>query len=66
MTNNVQGNSHQTISAISQQKLYKPEEVAWYVLNGEKEEPKAKNALLSEALIQIWWKNQKIYRQAKM
>ena len=25
MTNNIQGNSHQTILAISQQKLYKPE-----------------------------------------
>ena len=28
-------------------------------------EPITKNTLLSKALIQIWWKNQKLYRQAK-
>ena len=65
MTSSIQMKTQWDCQLISQQKLHKPEEVAWYALNAEKEEPKTKNALPNEALIQIWWRNQKIYRQAK-
>ena len=49
MTNNVQGNSHQTISAISQQKLYKPEGNGSY----EREETITKNILPRKTLLHI-------------
>ena len=39
--------------------------LAWYIQNDEREKPKAKNTLPSKALIQIWRRNQKVYRQAK-
>ena len=40
--------------------------MAWYILSDEREEATTKNTLLSKTLIQIWWKNQKLYRQAKV
>ena len=35
------------------------------ILSDEREEPTTKNMLLSKAVIQIWQRNQKLYRQAK-
>ena len=51
---------------ISQQKLYKPEENGMIYLTDEREEPTTKNTLPSKTLIQIWWRNQKFSRQAKV
>ena len=31
----------------------------------EREKPITKSTLLSKGLIQIWWRNQKLYRQAR-
>lgn len=39
------------------------EGVAWYFLSDEREKPTS-NTLHSKALVQIWWRNQKLYRQA--
>ena len=36
-----------------------------YTLKNERENPKTKNTLPSKDLIQIQWRNQKLYRQAK-
>ena len=38
--------------------------IAQYILSNEREKPTTKNTLPSKALIQIWQKNQKLYRQA--
>ena len=40
--------------------------MAWYIWNDEKEELIAKNTLPSKTLVQIWWRNQKLSRQAKV
>ena len=39
--------------------------VAWYIKSDDREEPTAKNSLPSKVLIQIQWRNQKLYRGAK-
>ena len=53
MTNNVQGNSHQTISAISQQKLYRPERNGKiYLLSTEREKPTTMITIPIKDLIQ--------------
>ena len=36
-----------------------------YIWGDEEEETKTKNTLPSKALIHIWWRDQKLYRQAK-
>ena len=36
-----------------------------YISINEREKPTTKNILTSESLIQIRWRNQKLYRQAK-
>ena len=51
---------------ISQQKLYKPEGMKWYIKSDEREELTTKNTLPRKTLIQIWWRNQKLSRQAKV
>ena len=40
--------------------------MAWYIYSEEREEPANKNSLPSKTVIQIWWKNKKLYRQAKV
>ena len=37
-----------------------------YIPSYEREEPTTKNTLLSKTLLQIWWRNQKLSRQAKV
>ena len=70
MTNNRQVNSHQTISWFLNRNSTSQRE--WhdiFKLNlkfNETEEPTTKNTLPSKTLLQIWWKNQKISRQAKV
>ena len=40
--------------------------MAWYILRDERKEPTTKNTLPSNTLLQIWWRNQKLSRQAKV
>ena len=40
--------------------------MAWYIKSGERKEPTTKNTLWSKTLLQIWWRNQKLSRQAKV
>ena len=40
--------------------------MAGYVWSDEREEPATKNTLTSKTLIQIWWRNQKLSRPAKV
>ena len=40
--------------------------VAECVLSDEKEKPTTKNTLLSKHIIQIWGRNQKLFKQAKV
>ena len=52
MTNNIQG--------------YKPEGNGKIIWSDEREELTTKNTLLSRALVEIWWRNQKLSRQVKV
>ena len=40
--------------------------MAWYIKCDEREEPTIKNTLPSKTLFQIWWRNQKPSRWAKV
>ena len=40
--------------------------MAWYTLRDERKEPTTKNTLPSKTLLQVWWRNQKLSRQAKV
>ena len=40
--------------------------MAWYILGDEREDATTKNTLFSMTLIQIWWRNQKFFNQAKV
>ena len=66
MTNNIQGNSHKCYQLSSQQKLYKPEGNSMIYLKWWKKKPTTKNTLPTKILIQIWWRNQKLSKQAKV
>ena len=50
----------------SQQKLCKPKGNGTIYLNDEKGRSYTKNILPSKTLIQIWWRNQKLSRHAKL
>ena len=63
MTNNIQGKSHQAISWFPNRNSTSQKGVAW---SSEREEPATKNTLPSKTFIQIWWRNQKLSRQAKV
>ena len=63
MTNNIQGNSHQAISWFPNRNSTSQKGMAWW---GEREKPATKNTLPSKTFIQIWWRNQKLSRQAKV
>ena len=40
--------------------------MAWFISSDEREELTTKNTLPSKTLLQIWWRNQKLSRQAKI
>ena len=67
-TNNIQGNSHKVISWFLNRNLaFFTSQKEWHnkfeVIKGKK--PTTKNTLPSKTLVQIWWRNQKLSRQAK-
>jgi len=65
MTNKVQGNFHKVIDWF----FYRNSKVRrerHYIFKDETEEPTTKNILPSKTLVQIWWRNQKLFRQAKV
>ena len=66
MTNNTQGNSHQVISWFLNRNSPSQKGMAWYIKSDEREEPTTENNLSSKTLIQIWWRNPKFSRQAKL
>ena len=66
MTNNIQGNSHHVISWLLNRNSTSQKGMAWYIQSDEREEPTTKNTLPSMTLLQIWWRNQKLSRQAKV
>ena len=66
MTNNIQGNSHQAISWFLNRNFISQKGMAWYIWNDEREEPTIKDILPSKTFLQIWWRNQKLSRQAKV
>ena len=66
MTYNIQGNSHQAISWFLNRNSPCQKGMAWYSLGDEREEPTTKHTLPSKTLVQIWWRNQKLSRQAKL
>ena len=42
------------------------EGVAKYIWGEEEEEPRTRNTLPSKVIIQIWWRDQKLYRHKKL
>ena len=62
----VQGNSHQVISWFLNRNFISQKGMAWYIWNDEREEPTIKDILPSKTFLQIWWRNQKLSRQAKV
>ena len=66
MTNNIRGNSHQAISWFLNRTSTSQKGMAWYIQSDEREEPTIKNILPSKILLQIWWRNQKLSRQAEV
>ena len=64
MTNSIQGTSHKAISWFFNSTIQKA--TAWYIKCDEREEPTSKNTLPSKTLFQIWWRNQKPSRWAKV
>ena len=66
MTNNIQANVHQAISWFLNRNSTSQKGMAWYIQSDEREEPTTKNTLPSMTLLQIWWRNQKLSRQAKV
>ena len=65
MTNKIQGNFHQVISWFLGRNSTSQKGMTWYTKRDEKEELTTKNTLPRKTLIQIWWRNQKLYRQTK-
>ena len=66
MANNVQGNSHQAVSWFLNRNFTSQKGMAWYIQSDEREETTTKATLPSMTLLQIWWRNQKLSRQAKV
>ena len=62
MTNNIQGNSRQAVSWFLSRSSIRQKRMAWYIWSDEREEPTTP----SKTLIQMWWRNQKLSRQAKV
>ena len=65
-TNTIQGNPHKVISWFFSRNSAGEKGVAQYNSSDEREISTTKNTLASRGLIQIWWKHQKIYREAKV
>ena len=66
MTNNIQGNSHQVISWFLNRNSTSQKGMAGYIESDEREEPTTKDTPPSKTLLQVWWRNQKFSRQAKV
>ena len=66
MTNNIQGNSHHSISWFFNRHSTSQKGMAWYISSDEREEQTTKNTLPSKTLLQIWRRNQKLSRQTKV
>ena len=66
MTNNIHGNPHQVVSWFFSRNPTSQKGMAWYIQSDEMEEPTTKNITLRKTFIQIWWRNQKLSRQAKV
>ena len=66
MTDNIQGISHKVISCFLNRNSRSQKGMAWRIQSDEREEPKTKNTLLGKILLQIWQRNQKSYRLAKI
>ena len=66
MTNNIQGNSHHSISWFFNRHSTSQKGMAWYISSDEREEQTTKNTLPSKTLLQIWRRNQKPSTQAKV
>ena len=66
MTKNIQGNPHQVMNCFLNGNSTSQKGMAWHIYSDEREEPTTKNTALSKALLQIWWRNQKLSRQAKV
>ena len=73
-TENILGNPHKT-KQILQQKLCRPEGTGiiyfkWWKEKKTKQnktnKPTTRNIIPSKALVQIWWRNQKLHKQAKV
>ena len=65
MTNNIQGNSQKVNSWFLSRNSTSQKGMGWYTSSDEREDLTAKITLPSKDLIQIWWRNQKLYWQAK-
>ena len=61
-----QVNSHQAIADFSTETTSQKGMAYLYILSDEREEPITKNTLPSKTLFQIWWRYQKLSRQAKV
>ena len=64
-TNNIQGNPHKVIMWFFSRNSAGQKKMAKYSWSDEKGKPTTKVTLPSKAMIQIEWRNQKLYRQAK-
>ena len=64
-TNNIQGNSHKVNSWFLSRNSTSQKGGARYIYSDEREEPTTKTTVPGKDLIQIRWRNQKPYRQAK-
>ena len=62
----IQGNAHQAISWFLNRNSTSQKGMAWYIWNDERGEPTTKDILPSKTFLQIWWRNQKLSRQAKV
>ena len=62
----MQGKVHNIISWFLNRNSTSQKEVTWNIPGDEREEPTNKNTLPSATVIQIWWRNQKLYRQEKI
>ena len=64
-TNNIQGNYHKVISWFFSRNSAGQKGVAGYICSDEGGQTTTKNTLPSKALIQIQWRNQKLYGHTK-
>ena len=66
MTNKIKGNSHKAICWFFNRNSMNQKGMTLYIWGYEREEPTTKNTLPSNTLLKIWWRNQKLSRQAKV